>query len=377
MKIMNIVGARPNFMKVAPLHRAFRQQPGFQSLIVHTGQHYDARMGDVFFGQLGLPAPDYYLGIGGGTQTRQTADIMLRFDEVMAAEQPDLVLVVGDVTSTVACALVAVRLGVPVAHVEAGLRSGDRRMPEEINRILTDHLADLLFVTEQAGLDNLRREGIADDRVHFVGNVMIDSLLQYRTKSNALNTVGALGLTPGQYVLMTMHRPANVDHEAGLRNLVRIAEDTARYRPVVFPVHPRTRANLVRYGLMDRLANLPNSQLLEPQGYLEFLNLMEHAAIVITDSGGIQEETTFLQVPCLTFRDSTERPVTVELGTNQLLADLNPDTVQQHVAAILAGRSKPGVIPPLWDGQAAERIADILSQRTIRATSETVLAGAL
>ncbi|MDB5240043.1 MAG: hypothetical protein JWP57_668 [Spirosoma sp.] len=360
MNILNIVGARPNFMKVAPLHRAFLTNPAITSKIVHTGQHYDARMSDLFFNQLDLPQPDYYLGVGGGTHTEQMADIMLKFETVMTRERPDWVLVVGDVTSTLACALVAVRMGVRVAHVEAGLRSGDRRMPEEINRILTDNLADRLFVTEQAGLDNLRREGVADEKIHFVGNVMIDSLVQYRRKANDLNTVGALDLMPGQYVLMTMHRPANVDHEAGLRSIVQIVENTSLHRTVLFPVHPRTRANLIRFGLMDRLTNIPNVRLLEPQGYLEFLNLMEHAVIVITDSGGVQEESTYLKVPCLTFRDSTERPVTVDLGTNQLLTDLNPETVHHHVAEILAGRVKAGVIPPLWDGQTAGRIAEIL-----------------
>ncbi len=364
MKILNVVGARPNFMKVAPLHRAFGRYPAIESKIVHTGQHYDARMSDVFFGQLNLPRPDYYLGVRSGTQTAQTADILTKFETVLNAERPDWVLVVGDVTSTLACALVAVRLGIRVAHVEAGLRSGDRRMPEEINRILTDHLSDRLFVTEQAGLDNLNREGIADDKIHFVGNVMIDSLAHYRRKAAELDTVGALGLGAKQYVLLTMHRPANVDNEAGLASIVRIVADTAQYRTVLFPMHPRTRANLIRFGLMEPLISLPNVRLLEPQGYLEFLNLMEQAAIVITDSGGIQEETTYLQVPCLTFRDSTERPATVTLGTNQLLSDLDPATVRQRVGELLNGRVKPGVVPPLWDGRAAGRIAEILVEKS-------------
>ncbi|GAB3640782.1 non-hydrolyzing UDP-N-acetylglucosamine 2-epimerase [Spirosoma arcticum] len=363
MKILNVVGARPNFMKVAPLHRAFLNQSGIDSKIVHTGQHYDACMSEIFFTQLDLPSPDHYLGAGGpssGTQTQQTADIMLKFETVMTVEQPDWVLVVGDVTSTLACALAAVQMGVRVAHVEAGLRSNDRRMPEETNRILTDNLSGLLFVTEQSGLDNLKREGIADEKIHFVGNVLIDSLVHYRRKAADLNTVGTLGLTPGQYVLTTMHRPSNVDNEVSLRSIVQIVENTAIYRTVVFPMHPRTHAHLSRFDLMNRLMAVPNVRLLEPQGYLEFLNLMEHAAIVITDSGGIQEETTYLQAPCLTFRDSTERPVTVNLGTNQLLADLNPETVRQKVTEILSGQAKQGVIPPLWDGQTAGRIADVL-----------------
>lgn len=360
MTILSIVGARPNFMKVAPLHRAFQQLSGVTSKIVHTGQHYDSRMSDVFFRQLGLPQPDYYLGVVSGSQTRQTADIMTKFEDVLLTEKPDWVVVVGDVTSTIACALVAVRNGVRVAHVEAGLRSGDRRMPEEINRILTDNLSDKLFVTEQAGLDNLRREGIPDEKVHFAGNVMIDALMHYRARATALNTVSALALKPKQYVLVTMHRPSNVDVPDGLRAIVQIVADAAQHQTVVLPLHPRTAANLTRFGLMDALTTIPNVKLLEPQGYLEFLNLMEHATAVVTDSGGIQEETTYLQVPCLTFRDSTERPCTVSLGTNTLLADLKSTTVQQHLAPILTGASKQGQLPPLWDGEAAERIANIL-----------------
>ncbi|MEZ0610042.1 non-hydrolyzing UDP-N-acetylglucosamine 2-epimerase [Fibrella sp. WM1] len=360
MTILSIVGARPNFMKVAPLHRAFRQMPGLVSKIVHTGQHYDAQMSEVFFNQLNLPQPDYYLGVVSGSPTRQTADIMTKFEEVLLAEKPDWVVVVGDVTSTLACALVAVRQGIWVAHVEAGLRSGDRRMPEEINRILTDNLADKLFVTEQAGLDNLHHEGVASHRVHLVGNVMIDALMQYQAQAAALNTVGTLGLTPRQYVLMTMHRPSNVDLPDGLRAILQIVADTARQQTVLLPLHPRTAANLHRFGLMQSLTGIPNVRLLEPQGYLEFLNLMEHATVVVTDSGGVQEETTYLNVPCLTFRDSTERPATVTLGTNTLLADLNPATVQAALAGIFAGNAKQGVIPPLWDGHAANRIATIL-----------------
>ncbi|GAA4406079.1 UDP-N-acetylglucosamine 2-epimerase (non-hydrolyzing) [Nibrella viscosa] len=363
MKILNIVGARPNFMKVAPLHRAFQQYPQFQSKIVHTGQHHDAQMSDVFFQQLELPTPDYFLGVGSGTPTQQIASIMLAFEPVIEAEKPDLVLVVGDVNSTLACALVASKKQVPVAHVEAGLRSGDRRMPEENNRILTDAISDYLFVSEPAGLENLKRENVPDHKVYFVGNVMIDSLVHYRQKAAELDEVGRLGLEPQGYAIITMHRPANVDTEAGLQRILQIVADTARYRTVLFPVHPRTRNNLVRYGLMTHLEAIPNVRLMPPQGYLEFLNLMENAALLITDSGGIQEETTYLQVPCLTFRDSTERPVTVDVGSNQLLADLNPVTVQQNVAEILNGQAKAGKQPALWDGRAAGRIAAVLYQK--------------
>lgn len=361
MTILSIVGARPNFMKVAPLHRAFQQVPHLTAKIIHTGQHYDARMSDVFFNQLDLPRPDHYLGVVSGSQTHQTADIMTKFEAVLLSEKPDWVVVVGDVTSTLACALVAVRNGVRVAHVEAGLRSGDRLMPEEINRILTDNLSDKLFVTEQAGLDNLRREGIPDEKVHFTGNVMIDSLVQYRPQAAALDTVGRMGLLPGRYVLMTMHRPSNVDTPDGLRAVVQIATDAARQHTVLLPLHPRTASNLARFGLLDVLRAVPNVRLLEPQGYLEFLNLMEHAAAVVTDSGGIQEETTYLQVPCLTFRSSTERPVTVEVGTNTLLADLNPNSVTDCLKKIQMGQVKTGRIPDFWDGQTAHRIAHILT----------------
>ena len=361
LKILSIVGARPNFMKVAPLHRAFLRKPNLESKIVHTGQHYDARMSDVFFRQLELPQPDYFLGVGGGSHTQQTARIMLEFEPILQAEKPDLVLVVGDVNSTLACALVAVKAKVPLAHVEAGLRSGDRRMPEEINRILTDSIADCLFVTEQAGLDNLKAENVPDEKVFFVGNVMIDSLVHYRAKAAELGLLASLGLKPEDYALMTMHRPANVDHEAGLRSILEIIKNTAPLRRVLFPIHPRTRNNMARFGLQEELEAIPNLTLLEPQGYLEFLHLMEHASLVVTDSGGIQEETTYLQVPCLTFRDSTERPVTVTLGTNRLLADLDPQTVHRHVLAILGGEAKQGAVPPLWDGRAAGRIADVLA----------------
>ncbi len=364
MKILNIVGARPNFMKVAPLHRAFQARPELESKIVHTGQHYDAKMSDVFFTQLELPTPDYFLGVGGGSHTQQTAKIMLAFEEVLQKEQPDLVLVVGDVNSTIACALVAVKMNIPVAHVEAGLRSGDRGMPEEINRILTDSISDYLFVTEMSGMISLAKENVPDERIFFVGNCMIDSLVHYQARAGQLSYSTVLPNKPAvqdqSYVLMTMHRPSNVDFEEGLTSILSIIEDAVQYRQVVFPVHPRTLKNLENFGLLERFGRIPNLITTEPLGYLEFLRLMGGAALVITDSGGIQEETTFLQTPCLTFRSSTERPVTVDLGTNTLLADLNPETVHQHMLEVLEGRGKKGGIPPLWDGRAAERIADVL-----------------
>jgi UDP-N-acetylglucosamine 2-epimerase (non-hydrolysing) len=317
-------------------------------------------MSAVFFQQLDLPEPDYCLGVNSDTPTQQTAEIMQRFEPILTDEQPDWVVVIGDVTSTLACALVANRLGIRVAHVEAGLRSGDRTMAEEINRILTDALADCLFVTEQAGLDNLEREGIDPANVYFVGNVMIDSLVRYRSKADQVNIVRTFALQPRSYILMTMHRPSNVDTQMGLWRVLQLVDYAAQYRTVVLPLHPRTRANLDKLGLLLRLETMPNVLLLEPQGYLEFLNLMEHAAVVITDSGGIQEETTYLRVPCLTFRESTERPVTIELGTNQLVPDLDPETARLKLVELLTGWVKPSQLPPLWDGQTADRIVDVL-----------------
>jgi len=284
---------------------------------------------------------------------------MMAFETVVQEEKPDLVIVVGDVNSTLAAALVAAKLHVPVAHVEAGLRSGDRAMPEEINRLATDAIADLLFVTERSGLEHLRREGIPENRVHFVGNVMIDSLVHFRAKAAEVAVLDDLGLVPKGYALVTMHRPRNVDDPSRLAEVVRILEVVAERYPVVFPVHPRTRKNLADAGLDDRLAALDGVRLLEPVGYLEFLKLMEHAAVVVTDSGGIQEETTYLGVPCLTLRPNTERPVTVEVGTNVLLP-LDAERVAERIRDVAAGRFKQGAVPPLWDGKAAERIAESL-----------------
>ena len=367
MKVIQVVGARPNFMKVAPLHRAIQNLPNWTSKIVHTGQHFDAKMSDVFFTQLELPKPDFFLGIGGGTHSEVTAKIMLAFEPILLEEKPDLVIVVGDVTSTLACTLVAIKMGIPLAHVEAGLRSGDRSMPEEINRILTDSVANYLFVTEQSGIDHLKNEGVADEKVFFSGNVMIDSLVRYQEKAKNSTILEDLGLTsnvqrPASYIVMTMHRPANVDTEQGLKSILRLIELSTSQTKVVFPIHPRTRAHMEKYGLSEQLNNNPNLILTEPLGYLEFIQLMSHAQAILTDSGGIQEETTYLGVPCLTFRDSTERPITVTLGTNQLLADLDPDKTYQALLSILQGNCKQGQIPPLWDGKAAERIAQTLDQ---------------
>lgn len=363
MKIISVVGARPNFMKIAPLHRAFTKHSKIESKIVHTGQHYDEKMSDIFFNQLELPKPDYYLGIGGGSHTYQKANVMLAFEKIVQDENPDIVLVVGDVNATAACSITAVKMGVKTVHVEAGLRSGDRTMPEEVNRIITDAICNDLFITEQSGLVNLAKEGVADEKVHFVGNVMIDSLIYFREKAAKDSILEDIKVEKKEYVLMTMHRPHNVDKEKGLRDILQIIRDTASHKTVVFAIHPRTSNNMKKFDLYEELEAIENLVLLGPQGYLQFLNLMDNAALIITDSGGIQEETTFLQVPCMTFRDTTERPVTVELGTNFLMADLNPKTVKSQTEAILSGEAKQGIIPPLWDGKTAERIADILARQ--------------
>ncbi len=347
-------------MKIAPIHRAFSNRQEIKSKILHTGQHYDEKMSDIFFNQLELPKPDFYLGIGGGSHTYQKANVMLKFEEILQEEKPDVVLVVGDVNATAACSIVAVKMGIRTAHVEAGLRSGDRSMPEEINRIITDAICDLLFVTEQSGMINLAKEGVPDHKVHFVGNVMIDSLTHYREKARKVDVLQFLGVASRSYMLMTMHRPHNVDNVEGLRSIIEIIRNATKHKSVLFAIHPRTSNNMKKFGLEEELKGIQDLILLEPQGYLEFLQLMDNAALIITDSGGIQEETTFLQVPCMTFRDSTERPVTVELGTNYLMNDLNPETVRIQMEKILNGESKTGIIPPLWDGKAAERIADIL-----------------
>lgn len=383
MKVIQVVGARPNFMKVAPLHRAIKNLKGWTSKIVHTGQHFDAKMSDIFLTQLELPKPDFFLGIGGGSHTEVTAKIMLAFEKIVESENPDLIIVVGDVTSTLACTLVAVKMGIPLAHVEAGLRSGDRTMPEEINRILTDSVADYLFVTEQSGIDHLKHEGVPDEKVFLTGNVMIDSLVRYQEKSKSSHILAELGLQasdPKQrseisdldknpvdseimsdsYIVMTMHRPANVDTETGLKAILELIELSTSKTKVVFPIHPRTRSNMAKFGLEQSLNQNKNLYLTEPLGYLEFIQLMTHSKAVLTDSGGIQEETTYLGIPCLTFRDSTERPITVTLGTNQLLADLDPKKTFAALEDILMGKNKKGQIPPLWDGHAAERIAENL-----------------
>lgn len=361
LKIISVAGARPNFVKIAPLYRAFQQ---YGSLVVHrichTGQHSDEKMSKVFFDELEIPAPDFYLGARGSTHATQTAAIMVTFEKVLDAENPDLVIVPGDVNSTLAAALTAAKKGIKIAHVEAGLRSFDRTMPEEINRIVTDVLADLLFVTEQSGIDNLRREGIGEEKIFFTGNVMIDSLIYCLDRIKQLRVCRSFSLDPGDYVIVTFHRPSNVDTAGGLEKLTDLLAFLSGHHPVIFPMHPRTRENFKKFDLLKKI---PSRVILtEPLGYVDFLSLVYHARMVVTDSGGIQEETTFLGIPCITVRNSTERPVTVTEGTNHL-AGTDMQKVKEIVLQVLEGKSKEGKIPPLWDGKAAERIARIIMEK--------------
>ena len=356
MKILHIVGARPNFMKMAPIIAALRRHEGVQQILVHTGQHYDAKMSDVFFQDLGMRDPDVHLGVGSGSHAQQTAKVMVEIEPVLLREKPDWVLVAGDVNSTIAVALVAAKLGIQVAHVEAGLRSRDWNMPEEVNRVLTDRLSSLLFTPSRDGDENLLKEGIEPSRIHFVGNVMIDSLRAALPRARESKIHERLELAKGGYALATLHRPSNVDDPAALRGLMSALAEVAHDLPVVFPIHPRTRARLPQDFKADGL------KLIDPLGYLDFLALTAEARLVLTDSGGIQEETTALGVPCLTLRENTERPVTVEVGTNTLVGT-DPARVIPAAREILSGKARKGSIPELWDGRAAERIASVLVRR--------------
>lgn len=371
MKILHVVGARPNFMKVAPIIDAFNAYAAdpdaavkVRQVLVHTGQHYDRAMSDLFFEQLGMPRPDINLNIGSGSHGEQTGRIMEAFEKVLIEERPDLVLVVGDVNSTMACTIDAKKLGIPVAHVEAGLRSGDMSMPEEINRLVTDAISDLLFTTDRIANDALRGEGVPDDKVHFVGNVMIDSLLKHRDKALGQPTLHDLDLVgedgkPRQYAVVTLHRPGNVDDPQVLRQIAEALAALGQEIPVMFPVHPRSRARFQSFGLESLLSEQNGIRLLEPLGYLDFVNLMANSSLILTDSGGIQEESTILRVPCLTLRPNTERPITIEEGTNRLVGNRR----EEIVAAIAEARQLRQAElkqPELWDGQAAPRIVRIL-----------------
>lgn len=354
-----VAGARPNFMKIAPIVRALRADGRLDFRIIHTGQHYDREMNDVFFEELGIPPPDVFMGAGGGSHAQQSAKIMVDFEKLCESARPDCVLVVGDVNSTLACSIVAKKMQIPVAHVEAGLRSGDMKMPEEINRLVTDAISDWFFVTEPSGVEHLRREGKPESSIHHVGHVMVDNVLFQAERLTAAQTAAfetaAFKAQHERYGVVTLHRPSNVDTEQGLQNAAQALRAISAKLPLIFPVHPRTRSALERFGIDLG----PSVTLIGPRAYNEFLGLWKDAVVVITDSGGLQEETTALGVPCVTVRENTERPITVDEGTN-ILAGTDPGSVIAAVDGVIAGRCKRGHRPELWDGKAAERIVKIL-----------------
>jgi UDP-N-acetylglucosamine 2-epimerase (non-hydrolysing) len=356
LRLTCVVGARPNFIKMAALMHEIRQRPDIDAQLVHTGQHHSPEMSEGFFRDLDIPEPDLNLAVSQGTPTEQTAAIMTSMERVFLDRRPDVLIVVGDVTSTLAASLVAVKLGIRIAHVEAGLRSFDRRMPEEINRIVTDAVADYLFVTEPSGEENLRREGVPAERTYFVGNVMIDTLLRFRDKAKQSDVLERLGLHERQYAIATLHRPSNVDEPKQLTTLLGVLSEISNRLPVVFPVHPRTRQRIEALGLPT-----PGVQLAPPQGYLDFMRLMSSARMVLTDSGGIQEETTILQVPCLTIRENTERPATIVQGTNRLVGT-RPENILKAAHEVIGSAFPANRVPELWDGRAAARIIDILER---------------
>jgi UDP-N-acetylglucosamine 2-epimerase (non-hydrolysing) len=372
-RIFCVVGARPNMMKMAPLLRELKKYPSeFEPLLVHTGQHYDYKMSKVFFEQLNMPDPDYNLEVGSGTHHHQTAEVMKRFGEITQKDHPQLILVVGDVNSTMACALVGAKEMIPVAHVEAGLRSFDRGMPEEINRIVTDAISDFLFITEEEARGHLHHEGVADEKVFFTGNVMIDSLVYALDSARASGLGNSLGVKPQGYAILTMHRPSNVDDPVQLRKTMDALQQIAKSIPILFPVHPRTAAKIREMGITLNEASETNKVgnnglwSIPPASYIDFIGLVNNCKMVITDSGGIQEETTYLGVPCLTYRENTERPATVKQGTNRLIG-ANPARLLEEASALLkaghSGKTGERVVPPLWDGHAAERIVKILRDK--------------
>jgi UDP-N-acetylglucosamine 2-epimerase (non-hydrolysing) len=365
VKILNIVGARPNFMKMAPIIEAMNKYPErIEHLLVHTGQHYDQKMSKAFFDDLGMPKPDIDLEVGSGSHAEQTAKIMVAFEKVCLEQQPDLVIVVGDVNSTMACTITAKKLGIKVAHVEAGLRSRDMNMPEEINRLCTDVLCDYLFTTDRIADENLKREGVAEGKIFFVGNVMIDTLLKHKTLAAQLKMRDQMGLVSGGYATLTMHRPSNVDEKEVFEGILEALSEIASEMPVVFPIHPRTRKMVQQFGLEHYFQNGEQVQdkgiwLTEPLGYLEFLHLNMGARLVLTDSGGLQEETTVLGVPCITLRHNTERPITCEEGTNVIVGN-RKEKILAAAQAVLNNQGQPGKVPEKWDGHAAERIVEVL-----------------
>ena len=363
-RIHLIVGARPNFMKMAPLYKALNEQcDRYTPALIHTGQHYDEKMSKLFFEDLGMPEPDAYLHVGSGTHGQQTARIIERYEEyILSGNRADLVIVAGDVNSTIACALVAKKLHIPVAHLEAGLRSFDERMPEEINRVLTDRISDLLLTPSDDGDANLLKEGVPAEKIHLVGNIMIDSLVEHRIKADGSELMSELGISENEpYVLVTLHRPSNVDEVSGLEMLLSAFNEIGKQIRIVFPMHPRTSKNIERLGLSSKLAEIPNLIITEPIGYLDFMKLQMNAKFILTDSGGIQEESTFFGGPCLTLRENTERPITITEGTNQLVP-LDSKSIVKYSMKILQGEVKKGTIPKYWDGNTAERVVKVLDE---------------
>lgn len=357
-----IAAARPNFMKIAPLYHALKATDWATPVIVHTGQHYDHNMSDAILADLGVPEPDFHLGVGSGSHAEQTGGVMIAYEKICEVNRPDWIVVVGDVNSTAACAMVGAKLWIPVVHLEAGLRSRDRRMPEEINRLVTDAIADVLWTPSADGDENLIAEGVPRDKIDLIGNIMIDSFEMLRDKIEATHTAAELGLETGSYALVTLHRPSNVDSMESLGPIVAALLDAARSLPVVFVAHPRTIKGLQRFALQDVLEEDANVKLLEPLPYIRFMSLVTGARVVLTDSGGLQEETTYLGIPCLTLRENTERPVTCTLGTNELVS---PTSLAANLTLVLEGQWKSGSCPPLWDGKAAERAVDSLKRRTV------------
>lgn len=362
LKVLGVVGARPNYMKIEPVFRLLEKEPdNFSALLVHTGQHYDEMMSEIFFRDLGFRSPDIDLGVGSGTHAEQTGLVMMHLEEVLVEHQPDLVIVVGDVNSTLAAAVTAAKLHIPIAHIEAGLRSFDRRMPEEINRVVTDALASYLFTPSRDADENLKREGIVDNCIYFVGNVMIDSLMRCRNLAEKSMIFKELGIGQDKYVLLTLHRPSNVDEPQVLSEILKAIVEIQKAVTVVFPIHPRTEKQIQQHGFQTTVENLPNLKIIRPLGYIDFLALEAHAKLVLTDSGGIQEETTVLGVPCLTLRENTERPITVTQGTNQVVGHDYEKIITSTFSILeLEGGDFKVQIPELWDGHAAERIVSVL-----------------
>ncbi|TNE55988.1 MAG: UDP-N-acetylglucosamine 2-epimerase (non-hydrolyzing) [Bacteroidetes bacterium] len=359
MKVINVVGTRPNFMKIAPIIREMNRFPQLEQLLVHTGQHYDHQLSHSFFEELQIPEPDINLNIGSDTHAKQVARIMSAFEDVCDDFQPDVILVVGDVNSTMACTLVAVKKGIKVIHVEAGIRSGDLSMPEEINRLVTDSIAQYLMPPSRDAVDNLLKEGRTPEQILMVGNVMIDTLLHSQMEIDRSDIVQKLELSTGNYVTLTLHRPSNVDHEDKFRSILDALKEIQKEIPVVFPIHPRTKKMLEQFGLDKELEQMPNLHLTNPLGYFDFGRLVRDSRFVLTDSGGIQEETTYYGIPCITLRENTERPVTITEGTNELVG-ADRDKILEHFRTIMSGNWKRGGIPELWDGQSAQRIVDFI-----------------